>query len=183
MLTPTVDHRFAAGVNQSGPHGVRLADRPSVLCPLLCPLAFGVCFAIVLSYKPPLLYVNRSTNEELDQREQTALNLLDEMSPASAVRSLAKQFKVSPRQARRYVKKALMFSFDAPLSTDELGFSIANNMERLERIADAAATEGDRKTEIAATRAAIQAAESLLKAIQRHDETHQRLTVNIPINF
>lgn len=183
MLTPTVDHRFAAGVNQSGPPGVRLARRPSVLCPLLCPLAFRVCFVIVLKYKPPSLDVDRSTNKELNRRERTALDLLDEMSPASAVRSLAKQFKVSPRQARRYVKKALMFSFDAPLSTDELGFSIANNMERLERIADAAAAEGDRKTEISATRAAIQAAESRLKAIQRHDETHQRLTGDTPINF
>ena len=183
VLTPTVDHTFAAGVNQSSPPGVRLARRPSVLCPLLCPLAFRVCFVIVLKYKPPSLDVTRSTNDELDQREQKALDLLDEMSPASAVRFLAKQFKVSPRQARRYVKKALMFSFDAPLSTNELGFSIANNMERLERIADAAATEGDRKTEIAATRAAIHAAESRLKAIQRHDETHQRLTGETPINF
>jgi methylphosphotriester-DNA--protein-cysteine methyltransferase len=119
--------------------------------------------------------MERSTNEELDQREQTALDLLDEMSPASAVRALAKQFKVSPRQARRYVKKALTYSFDAPLATDELGFSIANNMERLERIADAAAEEGDRKTEIAATRAAIQAAESRLKAIQRSDEHHHKM--------
>ena len=183
VLTPTVDHTFPVGVNQSSQPGVRLSDRPSVLCPLLCPLAFRVCFVIVLEYKPSLLYVTRSTNEELDQREKKALDLLDEMSPASAVRYLAKQFEVSPRQARRYVKKALILSFDAPLSTDELGFSIANNMERLERIADAAATEGDRKTEIAATRAAIQAAESRLKAIQRHDETHQRLTGDTPINF
>lgn len=183
MLTPTVDHTFPAGVNQSSPPGVRLAKRPSVLCPFLCPLAFRVCFVIVLKYKPPSLDVTRCTNDELDQREQKALDLLDEMSPASAVRFLAKQFDVSPRQARRYVKKALMFSFDAPLSTNELGFSIANNMERLERIADAAATEGDRKTEISATRAAIQAAESRLKAIQRHDETHQRLTGGTPINF
>jgi len=48
VLTPTVDHRFAAGVKQSSQPGVRLADRPSVLCPLLCPLAFRVCFVIVL---------------------------------------------------------------------------------------------------------------------------------------
>ena len=41
----------------------------------------------------------------------------------------------------------MLESFDAPLATDELGFSIANHMERLELIADAAAKEGDRKTE------------------------------------
>jgi hypothetical protein len=64
----------------------------------------------------------------------------------------------------------MLESFDAPLASDELGFSIANNMERLERIADAAKAEGDRKLEITATKAAIQAAEARLKAIQRSDE-------------
>ena len=127
--------------------------------------------------------MERSTEEELKGRNLRALELLDEMSPASAVRVLAKQFDVSPRQARRYVKKALLFSFDAPLATDELGFSIANNMERLERIADAAASEGDRKTEIAATRAAIKAAESRLKAIQRSDEHHRKMVGSQAVQF
>jgi len=127
--------------------------------------------------------MERSTNEELETREQQALELLDTMSPASAVRVLAKRFNCSPRQARRYVKKALTYSFDAPLATDELGFSIANNMERLERIADAAAEEGDRKTEIAATRAAIQAAESRLKAIQRSDEHHHKMVGSQAVPF
>jgi len=127
--------------------------------------------------------MDRSTNKELEAREQQALELLDTMSPASAVRVLAKRFDCSPRQARRYVKKALTYSFDAPLATDELGFSIANNMERLERIADAAAEEGDRKTEIAATRAAIQAAESRLKAIQRSDERHYKMVGSQAVPF
>jgi len=112
----------------------------------------------------------RATDKETHQRIEAALALLDDYAPASVVRLLAADFGVSKRQARRYVKAAMLESFDAPLASDELGFSIANNMERLERIADAAKAEGDRKLEITATKAAIQAAEARLKAIQRSDE-------------
>lgn len=173
MLTPTVDHTIRQGVKRSRGVYVRFYVR----------LQFLAGFGTVLQYKPPLLVMPRSTSQQLDEREQAALHLLEDVSPASAVRLLAKKYEVSPRQARRYVKKALLESFDAPLATDELGFSIANNMERLERIADAAASEGDRKTEIAATRAAIQAAENRLKAIQRSDEHHRRLTGPAEIGF
>ena len=113
---------------------------------------------------------SRSTNTEMDIRVEFCGQLLMEgLSPATVVRTSAKQYRVSPRQARRYVKLAMLESFDAPLATDELGFSIANSMERLELIADAAAKEGDRKTEISATKAAIQAAERRLKAIEDTD--------------
>ena len=113
---------------------------------------------------------SRSTNTEMDIRVEFCGQLLMEgLSPATVVRTSAKQHRVSPRQARRYVKLAMLESFDAPLATDELGFSIANSMERLELIADAAAKEGDRKTEISATKAAIQAAERRLKSIEDTD--------------
>lgn len=118
----------------------------------------------------------RSTKDETEARIAAAVRELENLSPASVVRLLAKRFDVSGRTARRYVNAAMLESFDVPLASVELGFSIANNMERLERIADAAAKEGDRKTEIAAIRASIQAAENRLKAIQRRDEIHQRLT-------
>ena len=112
----------------------------------------------------------RSTNTEMDIKVAFCGRLLMEgYSPATVVRTSAKQHRVSPRQARRYVKLAMLDSFDAPLATDELGFSIANSMERLELIADAAAKEGDRKTEISATKAAIQAAERRLKSIEDTD--------------
>jgi len=114
---------------------------------------------------------DRATEKQVKERVKEALLLLENYAPASIVRILAKKYDVSPRQARRYVKTAITDSFDAPLTTDELGFSIANSMERLERIADAAAAEGDRKIEITATKAVIQAAENRLKAIQRMDET------------
>ena len=113
---------------------------------------------------------SRATNTEMDIRVEFCGQLLMEgLSPATVVRASAKQHRVSPRQARRYVKLAMLESFDAPLATDELGFSIANHMERLELIADAAAKEGDRKTEISATKAAIQATERRLKAIEDID--------------
>ena len=112
----------------------------------------------------------RATNTEMDIRIEFCGRLLMEgLSPATVVRTSAKQYRVSGRQARRYVKLAMLESFDAPLATDELGFSIANSMERLELIADAAAKEGDRKTEISATKAAIQAAERRLKSIEDTD--------------
>ena len=117
---------------------------------------------------------DRSTDQEIEQRISAALQLLEDYAPATTTRMIAKQYNVTPRQARRYVKAALLDSFDAPLASDELGFSIANNMERLERIADAAKEEGDRKLEITATKAAIQAAENRLKALQRSDEYAQK---------
>lgn len=120
--------------------------------------------------------MTRSTKDQLSERETEALQLLEDVSPATAVRMLAKQYGVSPRQARRYVNAAMLEAFDVPLANVELGFSIAYSMERLQRIADAAAKEGDRKTEIQAIRASIQAAENRLKAIQRSHEMHQRLT-------
>ena len=126
--------------------------------------------------------MTRSTREQLSERETEALRLLDDVSPATAVKTLAKKYGVSPRQARRYVNAAMLESFDVPLAEVELGFSIAYSMERLQMIADAAAKEGDRKTEIQAIRASIQAAENRLKAIQRREEIHQRLTGD-PVPF
>ena len=113
--------------------------------------------------------VSRCTNEEIERRNREALELLQDCSPATATRKLAQKYGVSPRQARRYVKAAVCLSFDAPLSTDELGFSLAMNMERLERIADEASEAGDKKLEIAATNAALKAAEARLKAIQQEN--------------
>ena len=96
---------------------------------------------------------SRSTQAEMDTRIAFCADLLLQgLSSASVVRASAKKHRVTARQARRYVKLAMLESFDAPLATDELGFSIANHMERLELIADAAAKEGDRKTEISATK-------------------------------
>ena len=113
---------------------------------------------------------SRSTQQEMDTRVTFCGQLLMEgLSPATVVRTSAKQYRVSPRQARRYVKLAMLECFDAPLSTDELGFSIAHSMERLELIADAAAKEGDRKTEISATNASIQAKMRRLKSIEDTD--------------
>lgn len=113
---------------------------------------------------------SRSTQAEVDIKVAFCAELLLQgISPASVVRASAKEHQVSARQARRYVKLAMLDSFDAPLATDELGFSIANHMERLELIADAAAKEGDRKTEISAIKAAIQARERRLKSIEDID--------------
>ena len=113
---------------------------------------------------------SRSTKAEMDIKVAFCADLLLQgLSSASVVRASARKYRVTARQARRYVKLAMLESFDAPLATDELGFSIANHMERLELIADAAAKEGDRKTEISATKAAIQATERRLKAIEDID--------------
>ena len=113
---------------------------------------------------------SRSTQAEMDIKVAFCADLLLQgYAAATVVRASAKKHHVTARQARRYVKLAMLESFDAPLATDELGFSIANHMERLELIADAAAKEGDRKTEISATKAAIQAAERRLKSIEDID--------------
>ena len=113
---------------------------------------------------------SRSSQQEMDTRVSFCADLLLQgLSSASVVRASSKKHRVTARQARRYVKLAMLDSFDAPLATDELGFSIANHMERLELIADAAAKEGDRKTEISATNASIQAKMRRMKAIEDTD--------------
>lgn len=108
---------------------------------------------------------------ELRERQDQALQLLmDGYSPASIARSLAIQHKMTPRTARRYVAKAQLEYFDAPMTRNELEFGVALQIERLDRIADTARETGEVKHEIAAAKAAASMREARLKSLQRETE-------------
>ena len=120
----------------------------------------------------------QATDEQMQSRIDQALQLLEEgMSSAAVVRSLAKDYGVSHRQARRYVNAATLEMFDAPLTHTELGFGIARDIDRLEMLQEAAHQAQDHKLEIKATQAVATLRENRLKALQRDDQFTQRIRV------
>ena len=67
----------------------------------------------------------QATDEQMQSRIDQALQLLEQgMSSAAVVRSLAKDYGVSHRQARRYVNAATLEMFDAPLTHTELALAL-----------------------------------------------------------
>ena len=121
---------------------------------------------------------NQATDEQMQERIATALQRLEGgASSAAVVRSLALQYKVSHRQARRYVNAATCEMFDAPLTTAELGFGIARDIERLEMLQDIAHQAQDHKLEIQSTKAVAALRENRLKALQRDDHFVSRVRV------
>jgi len=116
-----------------------------------------------------------TTNDEIKQREQEALQLLIEgYSPASIARKLASDHGVVLRTARRYVAAAKDDYFDAPMTRNELEFGLQLQIERLELIADAAKEAGEAKQEIAAIKACASLREARLKALQRESEFSEK---------
>ena len=120
-----------------------------------------------------------STADNTEKRIAEALAMLTEgVTRATAARTLAIQYKVSTRTARRWVQAAVCDHFDAPLTDCELGFTLASAIERLELLADQARDEGDLKNQIAASKAAASIASQRLSAIERTRLTGQRLGIN-----
>ena len=92
---------------------------------------------------------------------------------------MAAEHDVTTRTARRWVQAATCSHFDAPLSDADLGFTVAFAIERLEKLQDEASAAGDRKTEIAACKAAASIAHQRLAARERIEAQGQRLRMDM----
>ena len=101
------------------------------------------------------------------------------LSRSSIVKSMAAEHDVTTRTARRWVQAATCSHFDAPLSDADLGFTVAFAIERLEKLQDEASAAGDRKTEIAACKAAASIAHQRLAARERIEAQGQRLRMDM----
>ena len=92
---------------------------------------------------------------------------------------MAAEHDVTTRTARRWVQSATCSHFDAPLSDIDLGFTVAFAIERLEKLQDEASVAGDRKTEIAACKAAASIAHQRLAARERIEAQGRRLQMDM----
>ena len=113
-----------------------------------------------------------ATDAKIREREGEALQLLmDGYSPASIASDLPIKHKVTPRTARRYVAAEQLEYFDAPMQRgDELEFSVALQIERLDRIADSSRVLGrGSSTRLLQAEAATGLREARLKWLQRKD--------------
>ena len=116
------------------------------------------------------------TNERVAQATR---ELARGLSRSSIVKSMAAEHDVTTRTARRWVQSATCSHFDAPLSDIDLGFTVAFAIERLEKLQDEASAAGDRKTEIAACKAAASIAHQRLAARERIEAQGQRLRMDM----
>ena len=120
-----------------------------------------------------------STAAQIDLRIAQATEALAAgLSRSSIVKSLAAEHNVTTRTARRWVQAALCNHFDAPLSDLDLGYTIAFAIERLERLQDESAATGDKKTEIAACKAAASIANQRLAARERIEAKTRRFEMS-----
>ena len=121
-----------------------------------------------------------STADALNERvAQATRELARGLSRSSIVKSMAAEYDVDTRTARRWVQSATCSHFDAPLSDIDLGFTVAFAIERLEKLQDEASAAGDRKTEIAACKAAASIAHQRLAARERIEAQGQRLRMDM----
>ena len=119
---------------------------------------------------------DRATDAEFQQRvDQARQGLEAGLKSATVVKTLASQYGVSHRQARRYTKAARCEMYDAPGSHNELFESMQEHVDHLSRMADAALAEGDKKTSIAASKAAAAVIDRRLAALQREEEFRERM--------
>jgi len=119
---------------------------------------------------------DRATDAEFQQRVDEARQGLEAgLKSATVVKTIASQYKTSQRQARRYVKAARCEMYDAPGSHNELFEVMQENLDHLCRMADEANAQGDRKTSIAAAKAAAAIADRRLAALQREEEFRERM--------
>ena len=125
--------------------------------------------------------MTRSSKDENEARIEQALDLLvDGYAPASIAKSLAKRYKVSIRQGRRYVAAAQLDYFDAPMNHNDLEWGVARQLERMEEAAQEAMLEKNLEVEIKARKAFATMAEARLRAHQRDDHHIETLAKRYP---
>ena len=131
------------------------------------------CLAVVQNH-----LVTRSSKDETESRVAEALDLLIEgYAPSSIAKNLAKKYKVTLRQARRYVAAAQTDYFDAPMTRNDLEWGVARQLERMEELALEMKLAGDTKFEIQARKAFASMSESRLRAHQKETEFCERVRV------
>lgn len=107
----------------------------------------------------------RATDAEVARREAEALEMLNNgAGTAYTANALAQKYKVTLRQARRYVSAASFELCDAA-TPHELDRQAMLSLHRLDLIAGQAMTEGDRDLAIKATRAHSAALAQFRRAI------------------
>ena len=122
--------------------------------------------------------MTRSSKDETELRVEEALDLLvDGYAPASIAKQLAKQYKVSIRQGRRYVAAAQLDYFDAPMTRNDLEWGVARQLERMEEIAQEAMLSDEMDTEIKARKAFASMSEARLKSHQKETEYLEKVRV------
>lgn len=118
----------------------------------------------------------RATRAESEAHQSRACELLNTLSIAGAVRKLASEAGLSPRQARRYVSAAVSERASDSLSRVKLLEGMASAIERLELLSDAAREAGETAEELKALKAAGEIRVKLYAAHQREDLMHARMT-------
>ena len=119
---------------------------------------------------------DRATDAEFQRRvDQARQGLESGLKSATVVKTLASQYGVSHRQARRYTKAARCEMYDAPGSHNELFEVMQENLDHLCRVVDESAAQGDMKISIAAAKAAAAIADRRLAALQREEEFREKM--------
>ena len=138
----------------------------------------GLDFILYCDAVVPTHLVTRSSKDETEQRVAEALDLLIEgYAPASIAKNLANKYKVTLRQARRYVAAAQLDYFDAPMTRNDLEWGVARQLERMEEIAQESMLAKDTDHEIKARKAFASISESRLKAHQKETEFCEKVRV------
>ena len=118
--------------------------------------------------------MTRSTKDENEARIEEALDLLvDGYAPASIAKGMAKRYKVSIRQGRRYVAAAQLDYFDAPMNRNDLEWGVARQLERMEEAAQEAMLEKNLEVEIKARKAFATMAEARLRSAPAERSPHR----------
>lgn len=113
-----------------------------------------------------------TTDKEMKQRVSEALELLTEGYTASSiVKTLSKQYKVTPQAARGYVRQARMdYHSGDEMCRNTLEWTVIEQIHRLESLSDECQAAGDHKNTIAAAKAVSKLSLDLLKNKTREQE-------------
>ena len=122
--------------------------------------------------------MTRATKDQAAAHQATACKLLDTLSISGAVKKLAADTGLSPKQARRYVNAAMSERASDSLCRVKLLDGMAAAIERLELLSDAAREAGEVGDELKALKAASEIRVKLYAAHQREDIAHAKITGN-----
>jgi len=112
---------------------------------------------------------HRCTSAELEERVVEAVRLLqDGYGSALSSRILAERYRVTPRQARNYLRKAADRIY-VPLTRAELMTAAQENLDSLQMVVGEATRAGDQQTVIRANAALSAAVSRYLKAFTAAD--------------
>lgn len=125
----------------------------------------------------PMNVNERASAEQTQQRVDAAVECLRAgLKSSTVVQQLSTKYRVSPRQARRYVSAARCEMWDAPDTYVELSAVLYESVDHLSLMADEAKAGGDTKTSIQAAKALAQIAGKRMDALQRLEMQREALS-------